>query len=146
MKVYALELKQESTAGVSVGILRNFRTATFENNFRGLLLKRKQRRRRMRSDPCGFNFSLFQGIYLFSHETRFFFQNFSHSGAFQLGFCYPFLYTKERAWQSSFYHQDFSGKKYFIAIRQTIKVLRGDLPRVNECATMPSVNNVTKST
>ena len=47
------------------GILRNFRGTSFENNFWGLLLKRKQRRRRTRSDPCGFRFSLFQGSYLF---------------------------------------------------------------------------------
>ena len=42
-------------------ILRNFRGASFENNFGGLLLKRKQRRRRLCSDPCGFKFSLFPG-------------------------------------------------------------------------------------
>ena len=29
--------------------------------------------------------------------------------------------------------------------KQIIKVLPGNLPRVNECATMPSINNVTKS-
>ena len=36
--IYALQLKQKST----VGVFRNFRTATFKNNFGGLLLKRKQ--------------------------------------------------------------------------------------------------------
>ena len=30
--------------------------------------------------------------------------------------------------------------------RQIIRVLPGNLPRVNECATMPSVNNMTNST
>ena len=45
MKVYALQLKLKSTVGVSNGILKNFRTANFENKFRGLPLKRKQRRR-----------------------------------------------------------------------------------------------------
>ena len=38
MMIYALQLKQKST----VGVFRNFRTATFKNNFGGLLLKRKQ--------------------------------------------------------------------------------------------------------
>ena len=33
MKVYALQLKQKSAAGVPSGILLNFRAATFENNF-----------------------------------------------------------------------------------------------------------------
>ena len=42
MKVCSLQLKQKSTAGVSNGILQNFRKATFENNFGRLLLKRKQ--------------------------------------------------------------------------------------------------------
>ena len=61
MKVYVLQLKQKSTAGVSNGILRSFRTATLENNFGGLLLKGNQRRRRTRSDPRRFMFSLFLG-------------------------------------------------------------------------------------
>ena len=38
--------------------LRNFRTATFENNFGGLLLKKKQRKRMMVSGVY-----FFQGIY-----------------------------------------------------------------------------------
>ena len=42
MMVYALQLKQKFTAGV----LHNFRTATFDNNFGGLLQKRKQRKKR----------------------------------------------------------------------------------------------------
>ena len=33
-----------------------------------------------------------------------------------------------------------------VAIRQAIIVLPANLPHVNECATMPSVNNVTKLT
>ena len=53
--------KHKSTAGVSDGILQNFRTATLENNFWGLLLKRKQRKKRMHSNPCTFRFSLFPG-------------------------------------------------------------------------------------
>ena len=36
-------------------------------------------------------------------------------------------------------------KKYLVAIRQIIKVLPGNLLLVNECATMPSVKNVTRS-
>ena len=35
--------------------------------------------------------------------------------------------------------------KYLVAIIQTIIKLRDDLPQVNECATMPLVNNVTNS-
>ena len=52
MKFYALQLKQKSTAAGSDGILRKFRSA---------FLKRKQKRRGMRSDPCGSRFSLFLG-------------------------------------------------------------------------------------
>ena len=33
MKIYALQLKQKSTADVSNGIFRNFRTATLENMY-----------------------------------------------------------------------------------------------------------------
>ena len=47
--------------GFSNGVLRNFRVASFESNFWGLLLKRKERRRMTRSDPCSFRFSLFPG-------------------------------------------------------------------------------------
>ena len=53
--------KTEIHCGFSNGILQKFRAASFKNNFGGLLLKRKQRRRRMCSDPCGFRFSLFPG-------------------------------------------------------------------------------------
>ena len=53
--------KTEIYRRFSNGILRNFRAASFENNFGGLLLKRKQRRRRTPSDPCGFRFSPFPG-------------------------------------------------------------------------------------
>ena len=53
-KIYDLHLKQRSNTIAFHGILRNFRTSTFENNFWGLLLKRKQGRRRERSDHCGF--------------------------------------------------------------------------------------------
>ena len=59
MKAYALQLKQKFFTGISNGILRNIKTAIFENNFWGLRLKRKQRRKRTHSDPCGFKFSLF---------------------------------------------------------------------------------------
>ena len=42
----------------------------------GLLMKRKPRKRRLRSHPCGFSF---QGIHLLSHEAIFFFNKFSHT-------------------------------------------------------------------
>ena len=61
MKFYSLQLKQKSTAGVSNGILQNFRTATFEK--------------------------IFQVTYLLRHETIFL-HRFSHCGAFQFGLCY----------------------------------------------------------
>ena len=40
----------------------------------------------------------------------------------------------------------FQWQKCLVAIRQTIIVLPVNLPHLNECATMPSVNNVTKLT
>ena len=56
MNVYALQLKQKSTASVSNQNLKNFRTATFKNNFKWLFLKGIQMRH---SDPCDFKFSFF---------------------------------------------------------------------------------------
>ena len=53
--------KTEILCGFSNEILQSFRATSFENNFGGLLLKRKQRRKRMHNDPCGFKFSLFPG-------------------------------------------------------------------------------------
>ena len=63
----------------SNGILRDFRAASFENNFGGLLLKRKQRWGRTRSEPLvsGFHFSR-TVIYLLSHEAMYFLCKFSH--------------------------------------------------------------------
>ena len=58
--------KTEVHRGFSNGILRNFKAATFENNFGGLLLKRKQRggeEREVILVVSGFHF--FQGSYLF---------------------------------------------------------------------------------
>ena len=52
IKFCALQLKQKSAAAGSDGILRTFRSA---------FLKRKQKRRGTRSDPCGSRFSLFPG-------------------------------------------------------------------------------------
>ena len=52
MKVYALQLKQKSTATGFDGILRKFRSP---------FLKRKHKGRSMRSDSCGSRFSLFPG-------------------------------------------------------------------------------------
>ena len=52
-------------------LLQNFRTATFENNFGGLLLKRKPRNRRMRNYPFAFKFLLFPGHLFISHKTKF---------------------------------------------------------------------------
>ena len=49
MTVYALQLKQKSTAADFDGTSRKFRSA---------FLKRKQKRRSTCSDPCGSRFSL----------------------------------------------------------------------------------------
>ena len=43
MTVFALQLKEKSTACVSDEILRNFRTATFEVNFEGYFWKENRR-------------------------------------------------------------------------------------------------------
>ena len=48
--------KAEMHRGFSNGILQNFRKASFENIIGGLLLKGIQRRKRTRSNPCGFRF------------------------------------------------------------------------------------------
>ena len=69
--------------------LRNFRAATFGNDSGWLFLRRKQKRRRACSDPCGFRFPPFPGE--FFHEPIFFFHKSSHSRAFQFGLCYPFF-------------------------------------------------------
>ena len=136
-KIYALHLKQKSNAGVFHGILRNFRTATFQNDFERLLLKRKQGRRRSRSDRSSFRFSLFPEQLFISHEIIFFLSKFSHSETFQLDYVLHFYKPKRWLLLSKFQWQ-----KYLVVIRKKIKVLHDNLPRVNECATMPSVNNV----
>ena len=61
MKGLCPATKTEIHRGISNGILWNLRAASFKNNFGELLLKRNQRRRRTRSDPCSFRFSLFPG-------------------------------------------------------------------------------------
>ena len=48
--------KSEIHRGFSNRILRNFRKAPFQNNFGGLLLKRKQTKKRTRSDTPRFRF------------------------------------------------------------------------------------------
>ena len=81
MKVYALQLKQKSTAAGFNGILRKTRSAS---------LKGKQKRRGTRSDPCGSRFSLFPWQ-LLSLETIVLLGKVSHSVAFHFGLCYTFL-------------------------------------------------------
>ena len=73
MQVYALQLKEKSTADVSNRILQNFRTAAFENNLRGL--RRGVEERALTLVISGFHF--FQDCYLLSHETMFFLHKFS---------------------------------------------------------------------
>ena len=74
-----LATKTKTHRGFSNGTLRNFRAAIFENNFRKLLLKRKERRRRTRSDSCGFMFSLFPGQ-LFIYQAMHFLYKFWYLG------------------------------------------------------------------
>ena len=81
MKVYALQLKQKSTADVFTEFCKLF--------LGGLLLKRKQRRGRAGSDACGFRFSLFPRKLFLSYETIFFLHKFLHSEAFQFRLYYP---------------------------------------------------------
>ena len=62
MRVYARQLKQKSTAAGLNGILRKSRSA---------FLKRKQKRRSQRSNPCGSWFSLFTGhLFIKSWNNR----------------------------------------------------------------------------
>ena len=51
----------------------------------------------MRSESCGFMFSVFLGQLFISHETIFFLHKLSHGGAFEFGLCFPFLQTYESA-------------------------------------------------
>ena len=108
VKVYPVQLKYKSTVGVLHVILRNFRTATFDNNFGELLLKRKQSRRRafVISD-----FHFFLGSYLLSHKTVFFLHKFSLSGAFQ--FDYVIHFYKPKKGLSS---PDFSGRDIWLLL------------------------------
>ena len=67
----------------------------FQDSYTNILyflhLKRKQKWKRARSDPCCFRFSLFSGQLFISHKTVFFLHKFSLSGAFRFELCYPFL-------------------------------------------------------
>ena len=63
MKVYALQLKQKSTKGVSKGIFQNFRTDSFENNFGGQFLKENKERVGRAATLIVSGFHLFQGSY-----------------------------------------------------------------------------------
>ena len=74
-------------------------------------------------------------IYLLSHEPMYFLYKSWHSRSSQFGLCYPFYIPRKGL-----------SSPVFI-----IKVLAvntfgcySSLSHVNECATMPSVNNVTK--
>ena len=107
MKIYALQLKQKSIAGVFNGILQNFRTATFDNNFVGV---------------GGLLLTIFRKAEPFNLE------NVIHFYIPKKGLSSPVLTSK------------FQWLKYLVVIRQIIKVLRDNLSRVNECATMPAVN------
>ena len=133
MKVYALQLKQKSTAGVPSGILRNFRAATFENIFGELL-----------QWPLRFLVFTFSGavIYEVIKKQCSFFTNFLIAEPFHLDYVIHF-YIPKKGLSSSAFSIKILVIEIFGSISQIIKVLSGNISRVNECATMPSVNNVT---
>ena len=150
--VYTLQPKQKSIAGVFQGFLQNFRAASLENSFQGMLLKRKQCRGWARNDPCGFRFSFSPGQLFISHKTSYFI--ISHLISPQifaqrsLSICIMlFIFVNLRkGLVFQLLLSRLQWQKYLIAIRQIIKVLHGNIPCVNECTVMPPVNNVTKST
>ena len=70
MKVYALQLKQKSTAAGSNGMLRSFRTVTFW---------KENRRGEVRTVTLVVHrFHYFQGSYLLYHEKIFILHKFLH--------------------------------------------------------------------
>ena len=123
MEVYALQLKQKFIAGVFHEILQNFRTATSKDNFWELLLKRKQKRRKVRSDLCGFRCSYFPG--------QLFIKSWKNLLSLQV-----FALMSFRIWIILCIFVNLIG-------RQLPKVMPGtcNLPRVifHECAKIPSV-------
>ena len=146
--VYTLQPKQKSIAGVFQGFLQNFRTASLENSFQGMLLKRKQCRGRARNDPCGFRFSFSPGQLFISHKTSYFIISHLISAQWSLSICImlSIFVNLRKGLVFQLLLSRLQWQKYLIAIRQIIKVLHGNIPCVNECTVMPPVNNVTKST
>ena len=53
------------------------------------------------------------------------------------------FYIPKKGLSSSVFSVKILVVEIFDSISQIIKVLSGNISRVNECATMPSVNNVT---
>ena len=123
MKVYALQLKQKS-------ILGNFRKTTFEIFFFFFFLKRggggaaSEKKTGEEKDvqwPWWFQVSFFPGQ-LFSKSWNIsssFYSNICITESFNLDYLIHFYKPKKQL---------------------------SNLPRLNECAAVPSVNNVTKST
>ena len=132
--VYTQQLKQKSIAGVFQGFLQNFRTASLENNFQGMLLKRKQCRRRARNDPCGFRFSFSPGQLFISHKTSYFIISHLISAQRSLSICImlSIFVNLRKGLVFQLLLSRLQWQKYLIAIRQIIKVLHGNIPCVNE--------------
>ena len=84
----------------------NFRTATFENNFGGLLLKRKQKRRMTHSDYCDFRFSLFPGQLFIKLWNK----------LFVLDYVIHFYIHMKGLSSPVFTFQDFRGRKYWLLL------------------------------
>ena len=80
------------------------------------------------------------GFHFFYSKQSFFSSNFNIMEPFNLDYVIRFYKPKKELLLSKYQWQ-----KYLVATRKIIKVLHGNLPRVNGCATMPSVNNFTKS-
>ena len=90
MKVYALQLKQKSTAGVFHEFCEILEQLLSKIIFWGwLLLKRKQRRRRTQTDPCGFTFSHFPGQLCIRSWNNKLFSHFVYSTTVFLFFLVP---------------------------------------------------------
>ena len=132
--VYTQQLKQKSIAGVFQGFLQNFRTASLENNFQGMLLKRKQCRGRACNDLCGFRFSFSPGQLFISHKTSYFIISHLISAQRSLSICImlSIFVNLRKGLVFQLLLSRLQWQKYLIAIRQIIKVLHGNIPCVNE--------------
>ena len=126
------------------GILhRNFKAATFDNifflAFWGLLLKKKKKRKSASGEPYDFRFHFFQNSYLLSHETIFFLYKFAQQSV-SVWIMLSIFINLRKVLVAQFLLSRIQRQKFLVAIRQTINVLPGNLPRVNECHTSNAIS------